>query len=486
MRFSILHISDLHRDPNDEVSNEWLLQSLANDFDQFEEQDPTILRPSICIVSGDLVHGSRLNGPDADRELKRQYDQAVEFLEGLADRFFEGNRERIIILPGNHDVSHADVMDSVNKIDIPAEQEKKDLLVKELFKPNSKLRWSWRELCFFKINNDDKYRERFRHFAAAYEQFYQGKRHYSLEPSQQFDVFDFPDFGFCLVSLNSCFNNDPLRRIGSFHPQTLTEACGILRDNTRIGWLTAAAWHHNLVGGPAQDDYLDASFLQLLIDAGASLGFHGHQHLPECFDERYRLGSNTRKITIVSASTLCAEPTHLRPGIPRSYNIVELDTDSWTGLVHQRQMVNQQMTLPVWGPGHFINTNSSFLKFELCKPKGSRPRNLDLQLILEKAEKLIGEKKWQEALDLVESVPEAPLARPLMVKALEEIDDNRLTITKLWPPNNNMEGILLGSALLDSGSRQECEDFMNLEFILNCEDASIRDICSRISQRRLK
>lgn len=325
MKFAVLHISDLHRDLCDEVANEWLLDSLDHDFNQFNEQTPTILRPTLCIVTGDLVHGVASGTKNADEELKRQYAQAEEFLIGLANRFFEGDRERVVILPGNHDVCLNDVMSSVQRIEIPIEPEKRARLVEELFTPKSALRWSWRELCFFKITNGDMYRDRFRYFASTYNSFYQGKRKYQLEPEQQFDVFDFANLGFCVIALNSCFNNDPLRRAGAFHPNTLTEACRALRQSNRDGWLTAVAWHHNFVGGPTQDDYLDAGFLQLLIDAGASLGFHGHQHLPECFDERFRLGNKPRKITIVSASTLCAEPNNLRPGIPRSYNIVELN-----------------------------------------------------------------------------------------------------------------------------------------------------------------
>jgi hypothetical protein len=43
MRFSILHISDLHRDLRDEINNTWLLDSLRNDLAQFSQQDPQIL-----------------------------------------------------------------------------------------------------------------------------------------------------------------------------------------------------------------------------------------------------------------------------------------------------------------------------------------------------------------------------------------------------------------------------------------------------------
>lgn len=486
MLFSILHISDLHRDLDDEIGNEWLLDSLENDFNQFSEQTPQIMKPSLCIVSGDLVHGVGLGVEDADNELKRQYTQTEIFLIGLADRFFNGERERVVILPGNHDVCFSDVMQSVQKIEIPAELEKKAPLVKELFKSNSKLRWSWRDLCFYRISDEDIYQNRFRYFISTYNSFYQGKREYQFAPEQQFDVFDFADLCFSVVTLNSCFNNDPLRRAGTFQNDALTKACRALRNSKRAGWLSAVAWHHNLVGSPAQDDYLDASSLQHFIEAGASLAFHGHQHLSECFDERYQLGKNPRKITIVSAGTLCAEPNGLRPGIPRSYNIVELNTESWKGLLHQRQMVNANMPLPIWGAGHFINTNSSFFEFDICEPITTRPKQLDEQLMLSQADNLLGEQKWHEALNVLEKIRNVPLARSLIAKALEEINDPQLIIEKLYPPINNAEAVMIGGVIFTDGTLEQAKEFVELEFVLTNQDASVRDISRRITERRLK
>jgi len=84
MQFSVLHISDLHRDLNDEVNNTWLLDSLENDFANYRTQIPPILLPSLCVVSGDLVYGVSARNPNFSDEIKRQYSQAEEFLTGLS------------------------------------------------------------------------------------------------------------------------------------------------------------------------------------------------------------------------------------------------------------------------------------------------------------------------------------------------------------------------------------------------------------------
>jgi 3',5'-cyclic AMP phosphodiesterase CpdA len=102
---SILHISDLHRDPNNEVSNKALLLSLELDRDRYRNETPKIPDPNLIIASGDIIHGVRHDATDAEAELQRQYDQADRFLAELADRFIDGDRERVIIIPGNHDVS---------------------------------------------------------------------------------------------------------------------------------------------------------------------------------------------------------------------------------------------------------------------------------------------------------------------------------------------------------------------------------------------
>jgi cytochrome b subunit of formate dehydrogenase len=60
MKFSILHISDLHRDLTNELGNAPLLESLVRDIEQrYAKNDLPILEPLLCIVSG--AHRNRTN-----------------------------------------------------------------------------------------------------------------------------------------------------------------------------------------------------------------------------------------------------------------------------------------------------------------------------------------------------------------------------------------------------------------------------------------
>ena len=102
--FTILHISDLHRSPTDPIENSTLLGSLLSDLDRYTIESTSIPAPDAAIVSGDIIQGVNLNFAGYADELTRQYDAAFNFLATLADRMFEGDRSKVVIVPGNHDV----------------------------------------------------------------------------------------------------------------------------------------------------------------------------------------------------------------------------------------------------------------------------------------------------------------------------------------------------------------------------------------------
>lgn len=142
MKISVLHISDLHRDQANPIRNDVLLDSLENDRRHYSaEETPALRPPDLIIVSGDIVQGVRSDAPDPENRLREQYQEALDFLAQLTDRFVAGDRNRVIVVPGNHDVSMYHFEKSLRRVDILPDR-KKDL-VTQLFLPASPLRWSW-------------------------------------------------------------------------------------------------------------------------------------------------------------------------------------------------------------------------------------------------------------------------------------------------------------------------------------------------------
>jgi 3',5'-cyclic AMP phosphodiesterase CpdA len=125
MTLSVLHISDLHRDPANPIRNGVLLDSLERDRDRYaSNEEPRIRPPNFIIVSGDIVQGVKHGTPDAEWRLREQYDEALSFLNDLTNRFVAGDKRRVVIVPGNHDVSDDNFRQSLAAIDMGRRHEK--------------------------------------------------------------------------------------------------------------------------------------------------------------------------------------------------------------------------------------------------------------------------------------------------------------------------------------------------------------------------
>lgn len=178
---TFLHISDLHRDSGSGLTTSSLLESLRLDRERYIEQG--LPQPDIAIVSGDIVYGVTKIESSSDAVLKAQYDEAHDFLVRLSDLFFSGNRDRIVLVPGNHDVSHPHVLRSTVLEGIPADVDLRALVAKQLGQDESPWRWVWSEFALRRIVDRGQYAERFRPFATFYDTFYEDHRRFSLEPS---------------------------------------------------------------------------------------------------------------------------------------------------------------------------------------------------------------------------------------------------------------------------------------------------------------
>jgi predicted MPP superfamily phosphohydrolase len=482
MNVSILHISDLHRDPDNPISNQALLDSLENDRRRYSgEENPAVRSPDIIVVSGDVIQGVSPGTSKHEKKLQAQYGEALAFLNKVTERFLGGDKRRIVIVPGNHDVSACHFVGSVRRIDLAPGRKKE--LVTQLFSPNSTLRWSWMDFELYEIEKEQMYADRLAAFCDFYAAFYDRKRIYSLNPAEQFDVFDFPEFNLTVVAFSSCHNNDIFNKQGSIHPDSIAAAGMRLREIKFDNRLRMAVWHHNTEGLPLQSDYMDPDVLQNLIDRGFSLGFHGHQHRPQFLDTRFRHEGN-RRITVISAGTLCGGAS---ARFARAYNLVELDTERRTGKLHVREMQNDNLLLPIWGRRPLPPNIGSCLEFEFeAAPEPVVPPDLRTTTLME-AQRLHESGEYRLAAEmLAEEAKVDDLARRLRFDCFVQLHDDLGIIDNFDPPKGVQEAVRLMDALWAQGRRERLADLLGESAVAKSGDGSIIDIRKKYAARLKK
>ncbi len=479
MILSVLHISDLHRDPANPIGNGVLLSSLLRDRDRYTlHEDPRIPAPNFIVVSGDIVQGVKHGTINAEAALARQYDEALAFLDALASKFVDGDKDRVVIVPGNHDVSDELFRRSLTRVDIDPDAQKG--LIGQLFRQDSPLRWSWDEFALYEVTDPDTYNRRVDAFCAFYRTFYRDKRSYEADPARHLDVFDCPNFGISVVGFSSCYNNDLLNRQGAIHPDCIAEAGYRLReislshDPVRI-----AVWHHNTEGPPAESDYMDPDVVQNLIDSGFSLGFHGHQHRPEFLDTKFRHGPD-RRMTVISAGTLCGGAA-FRHG--RAYNIVEIDTAARTGRLHLREMQNNNLQMPIWGPRALPPNRASYQEFEFDPPPPFVKPDRST-VLLNQAQTLYDGGEFRQAADLLAPLAaDDPLARRLLLECLLRQGDGQAIIARFDPPESAAEAIALMDALWQESARPRLAEVLKLPLIAGAADGAVIEIRNKYAAR---
>ncbi|OGB40837.1 MAG: hypothetical protein A2W72_08565 [Burkholderiales bacterium RIFCSPLOWO2_12_67_14] len=443
MAVTILHISDLHRDSGSQLTSTTLLQSLLRDKMRFLSEGHET--PVLAVVSGDIVFGVRPLEEDADKKLAAQYDEALGFLIALTDEYFEGDRERVIIVPGNHDVSMPHVKRAVKATPVPSDAEDKMRLVEDLFSYDTKFRWDWGSFSAYEIVYDAIYADRMAPFADFYGRFYRGKRTYSLDPAKQYVVHDFPDLGLAFLALSSCHQNDLYNRTGRIHPDALAQATGDMIKLSRLGRLGIGVWHHNIEGGPNDNDYVDPEFLQILMDGMCMIGMHGHQHKPQLLEHRFS-ADQRQGISIISAGTLCGGPRSLPSGRLRSYNIIKLDINERKGTVFVRSMTNSDFSSPVWAGRHIPEFGGDSVDFKLI----GEIQAPDAMAIASEADHLIRAGLHRQAFEAVKQNLNNQYLRRIALDALLEMRDWSKIIENFSIPQNPREFVTLSTAYEES------------------------------------
>lgn len=332
----ILHISDIHRAPNAPTTNDALFGALQDDLESYpidneklSPDEPQLGKPDIIVVSGDLTQTGATD----------EYNQALLFLERLLP-WVEGRRERVVVVPGNHDISWKLASQSYKKAKKKDydKQEVSGVSARPLIKRATDNSYWERSLA--------AYNNRFKPFQDFFEKFYQGRYTYALESSRMFTVYDLPDLKTVIVGYNSCdeidayqpFGGKPqsLDRRGVISPDAIYNAASLSSFHKgEQDLLRIAVFHHNIRSVNWGEDFLDPKYLDILKKEGFDLCLHGHVHKPE--HDLYNNAVQTRNLPVVGAGSLAVPYRDRPPATPMSYNLIVTDRVSKGIWVHTRR-----------------------------------------------------------------------------------------------------------------------------------------------------
>ena len=335
--FTILHISDIHRGPHTDLNN--LYESLVTDSLKCEKNG--ILKPSFIVVSGDIVEGAE--GENAEQVVRQQYEEAAVFLNRLADYFLQNDKSKLIIVPGNHDMFRGMSEASMVPYKLLAEDNPKVL------RRNPMIRWSWKELKFYKIAHEDLYAKRFDLFVEFYNTFYEGVRTISGNPETSSDVVDFENYGISFVLFNSCYRLDHLRYSGEIYVNAVSRQASRLRQLSRDGRLIVGVWHHHTQGLPDEENYMDYRILPSMVHNGIQVGLFGHQHFSQIINH-YTSVDEDKEMLLISSGSLYGGRNQLVSGCSRQYNIigVNIQGEEATITINVRTDRQPDFDIPNW------------------------------------------------------------------------------------------------------------------------------------------
>ena len=312
--FRFLHLSDLHFKDGDDTKKHY--RALRTDLKR-ELGCETL---DVAIVSGDVGNHAQASS----------YVLARDFLEML--RYdFALERDRIVLVPGNHDVDR-EISDDWGY----------DL---KRWKDAAK---EYREGIDFKdgersvyILNEEGYKERFHRFAKFYEDV-RGER-YPYHYEDQGTVFSLEPLNIVVLGLNSAWELDHIfkDRISIFEDAVEKGLDRILGEIETRTSLKFAVWHHPFAPSPNRNDHIkNMFFLHQLAQAGFCVCLHGHMHKPE--GGNFVFEDSGRKMDIVGVGSF-ANLDH--PGYPLHYNLLEIVGDELTVICRRRGESSQP-----WGP----------------------------------------------------------------------------------------------------------------------------------------
>lgn len=460
--YAILHISDLHRSPTDPISNEELVSALVSDYERYTKEPTPVPSPDAIIVSGDIIQGVPRGTTDFRAELDKQYAVAAAFLDDLARRFVEGDRSRVVIVPGNHDVdwnTSFQAMTEVADDDIP-----KGLGAK-LSSETSDLRWDWEARRLYRISDRALYENRLEAFWTFFDKFYEGVPGLlRVKAGSDANLFELANGKIAVAAFNSCFGNDCFAYHGMIRKEAIAQSYLDLNDLGGLYDLRIAVWHHNIEGPPYRSDYMDVDLVRGMIGRGYRLGLYGHHHKSQIAAHQIFL-PDQEQMVVVSAGSLCAGRNELPTGTCRQYNVIEIGPDFQSVNVHVRTMEVANLFLPARLLDFGGRTYAS-LRWD--KPVNLAGKPIDpsrerLQIAVEAAEQALMSGDPIGAIALLRQFPLASgtYERRLMVEAALKSEDWSLLSMIADPPETMEELVAAIEAHCNLGKPEAANELLD-------------------------
>lgn len=459
--FTLLHLSDLHRSSADPISNAELVSGLIADAGRHGQETPPISQPDAIIVSGDTVQGMGLGATNYPDELQRQYEETLDLLIRLSDEFLDGDRSKLIFVPGNHDVDWNAAKASMIKVGIDREA---DDIPKLLAMPGSPYRWSWKSCELYKVADNMAYAKRLGSFRKLFRDFYDGvSLRYEVKDDRDWNLFELDDGQIIVCGFNSCNRNDCFNFAGDIPTEAIAESHIEMRSAS-MPLLKIAVWHHNTTGPPQSNDYMDSNRLPLMLDKGYRIGLHGHHHKSDVTAYNFYT-SDMQSMALVSAGSLCAGPADLPTGFRRQYNVIEISDDYLSATVHVREMRSGG----VFVPGHLIGSgNLSHMNIKWTGPTDGLVDNTNQPKIssietMELIERLIKNRDWDDAISsLHKHLPElGRYGRRMMADALLGKEAWEDILEFFAKPEGILEITLLTRASIESRRWEPAETLLS-------------------------
>lgn len=487
--FCILHITDLHRAVTDPISNAELISALVADRERYAREDPPIAKPQAIVVSGDLIQGVGLGHPNFEAELDAQYEAAHSFLVELTERFLNGDRAKVVLVPGNHDIDWNLARAAMVKV---APDAMPKSLPRALHEPNSPYRWDWNTRELYIIRDQDAYRQRLAAFWRFFDRFYEDTTGLlRVESWSDANLYSLDEGRIGVAAFNSCVSNDCFAFHGEI-PRDVVARSHLDLQSLGPWRLRIAVWHHDIEGPPHRSDYMDPDIIRGMIGRGFRLGLYGHQHRTQITPQHAYL-PDQETMAVASAGSLCAGARELPPGARRGYSIIELGEDYRSARVHVREMAFSNLfsraTLAAFGGRSFVD-----LEWTTPIDAGGRPEDPArdrLVAVLRAAEaSLVEHHDATEALRLLAQVDAArdPFGRRLLLSAAEGAGDWKQVIAITREPQSIEELVLGVDARLNRSHYDEARAMLDAHATrLALPAPSLDDMQKRVElMRRVK